>query len=531
MPVASELIRRAVAQYGDRPAIVDAATDRTYSYAEFGRLVRAICGELETRLEPGDRVAVCARNGVLWAATEAAIACCGLTLVPLNIYLSGRELAVMLRDSGANAVVFDQAQLPVVEAAMTEVAECRVRLAMPGEGAAPGWASPLPAIAEMLADESPLVLPFRARPDSIHRLLYTSGTTGRARGVPVESQLFVGMVLAALANQLHTMADGDVLLVTTPLTHVAHGFFWPFFCSGNTSVLMARYDPAAFCTLAARHRVTHVISAPTLLSDLVLYLEGNEQARSEVTEGTLKAIWYAGSPIPVSLAERAEGLLGPVLNQQYGLTEALGGFPSSGSTALTSEWHSRKLGSCGRPYPGVVLRIVDGKGEEVPAGVEGEVALLMQAGKGRYWSLPEGSENNYIDGWLHSGDIGYLDEDGFLFLRDRRTDMIVSGGLNIYPTEVESVLLQHQAVASCAVVGVADVRWIEVPHAVVVPRPGAVIDPDELISFARDRIAHFKAPKAVHLVDCLPVGATGKILRREVRARLAQGRRTTGEGA
>lgn len=521
MPIVSELIRTAISRHSTRPALVDSATDETYTYAQFGRLVYGMCEALAA-LEPGDRVAVCARNSVLWAATEAAVACSGLTLVPLNIYLSGGELAALLVDSGARALVFDRAQLPDVGTAIEGAPDCALRLMVAEAGTkCPPWAQPLPSVADMLATDDAVVLPSRAAPDTVHRLLYTSATTGRAKGVPHENQMFVSSVMSTLANQLHSMQTGDVLLVTTPLTHVAHGFFWPFFVSGNLSVLMPHYDPATFCSLAVRHGATHVISAPTLLADLVLYLELHPSAREAIRSSALKAIWYAGSPIPGSLAERADEVLGPILNQQYGLTEALGGYPSSGSTALTAEWHAIKRGSCGRPFPGVVLRIVDERGVEQPAGVEGEVAILMQAGKGRYWSLPEGAEGSYRDGWLYSGDLGYLDEDGFLYLRDRRTDMIVSGGLNIYPTEVESVLLEHHSVASCAVVGVADDRWIEVPHAVVVPREGATIRPDELIAFTRDRIAHYKAPKAVHVVERLPVGATGKILRREVRALLA----------
>jgi acyl-CoA synthetase (AMP-forming)/AMP-acid ligase II len=532
----SEMIRTAVADYADRVAIIDADSGAQYSYAEFGLMVGALCQTFdESGLRPGDHVALCARNGVMWAAVEAAVACSGMTLAPLSIYLSAAELTWVLGDCRANALVFDTDQRETVAAATSAGAEAgsvvgqlaagnRCLMIPPGATTDDEWPASLPSIAQLLSSQPPALPRLAAAPGGTYRILYTSATTGVPKGVACDNDVNVAMIMSTLANQLRALQDADRLIVTTPLTHVAGMFFWPFFVSGHTSILMSRYQPEEFCRLAIRHDASHAVMAPTLVADLVNSLERHPDTGLELAAGRLRAIWYAGSPIPDSVADNAIRLLGPIIYQQYGLTEMLSGYPSSGATVLTPEMHLAKRGSCGRPYPGVVLRIVDESGVEVGAGEEGEVAVLLQAGKGRYWSLPEGAVSAYRDGWLLTGDTGYLDKDGFLFLRDRKSDMIVSGGLNVYPTEVESALLEHPAVDACAVIGIPHPRWVEQPVAVVVRSAGADVSGDELIEYARSRIAHYKAPKEVYFSDSLPVSANGKLLRRELRQQYRNGR-------
>jgi acyl-CoA synthetase (AMP-forming)/AMP-acid ligase II len=206
------------------------------------------------------------------------------------------------------------------------------------------------------------------------------------------------------------------------------------------------------------------------------------------------------------------------LNQQYGLTELYGGFPAMAITHLPATWHRRKAGSCGRPVTGSVVRVVDESGDVVAVGSAGEVVVQTMSRVAGYWKIPTGVTGAYEDGWIRTGDVGCFDKDGFLYIHDRKNDMIISGALNVYPAEVEAAVLGHPAVGGCAVVGVPHATWVEVPWAVVVRKPGVPeVSEDDLIEFARNRIAHYKVPKRVVFVESLPTSSAGKILRRKVR--------------
>lgn len=522
MPVLAELFRASVQRFGSNVAVVDPHESISLTYDELDSLVNYVASVLhDVGLRQGDHVAICARNSAYWVACEGALAKCGLVAVPINIYLSPAEVVWQLEHSEARAIFFDGDQESTVERALDAVKVCETAVWLPTVGAQPPeWAEALPSADEAIHSRSPDPAA-QVRPSQPHRIMYTSATTGVPKGVVCSNEIIVGAVVTALANQLHDLRAEDRLLVTTPLTHVANGFFWPFFASGCTSVLMRRYDPATFCDLIAAKNISHSVMAPTLLADLANYLDADPTAHDAVRGSGLRSIWYAGSPIPAVLSERVEALLGPILNQQYGLTEMLSGFPAIGITQLFAESHAAKRESCGRPVQGAVIKIFDEEGSEVAPGKVGEVAIMMHSAQGGYWRLNSENQQAFRGDWLFTDDIGWFDDEGFLYLRDRRTDMIISGGLNVYPTEVENTLLAHPAIANCAVVGVADDRWIEVPHAVVVARTGRTIDRADVIAFCRERIAHYKCPKDVHVADDLPVSATGKILRRVVRAQLA----------
>lgn len=520
MPILGELFRTSVRRHGNRVAVVDTSEQLAVTYRELDLVTNCIASVLlGLDINPGDHVAICARNSIYWIACEAALAKCGMVVIPINIYLSSSEVGWLLADSEARAVFFDEDQERTVAEALHEATRCEHAVRFPASGlSAPAWSKSLPSVAEALEMAMPDV-DMIIKPAQPHRILYTSGTTGRPKGVICSNEITVGAVVTTLANQLHDLLPEDRLLITTPLTHVANSFFWPFFAFGCLTVLMRRYEPARFCEILKEHSITHSIMAPTLLADLANHLEENPSARQSVSEAPIRAIWYAGSPMPAALSERAERLLGPVLNQQYGLTEMISGFPAVSITELRSEWHARKRQSCGRPILGAVVKAFGDDGHEVETGQVGEIAIMMQSKLGGYWRSPEG-EGAYRGDWLFTGDLGWFDEDGFLYLHDRQTDMIVSGGLNVYPTEVENVLLSHPSVSACSVIGMADDRWIEVPWAVVVPGTGQA-DPKQLIEFCRSKLAHFKCPKKIVVVAELPVSATGKILRRVLREQLS----------
>ncbi|MPY85976.1 MAG: AMP-binding protein, partial [Actinophytocola sp.] len=269
------------------------------------------------------------------------------------------------------------------------------------------------------------------------------------------------------------------------------------------------WDPAQFLRLCVDERITHTILAPTLIIDLLRHVDEHPAALDQWQAAPVQAVWYAASPIPVAVARQVETTLGPVFNQMYGLTELLGNSNSMTCTQLTSTWHGRKPETAGRVQLNNAVRVVNENGADVSTGDIGEIAVRAHNAAG-YWKNPDETAKTIVDGWVHTGDMGHLDDDGFLTIVDRKKDMIISGGLNIYPVEIENVLHEHPAVQQCAVIGVSDPRWVETPCAVVVRKDGATVQADELVEFVRERIAHFKVPKHVVFADELPVSATGK---------------------
>jgi acyl-CoA synthetase (AMP-forming)/AMP-acid ligase II len=522
VPVLADTMRNAVREQADAVALVDLSDGVELTFREldgcFDRVAKALA---ELGLGPGDRVAVYQRNCRHWVAAEGGLAKAGMVTVPINVYLAPREVLWLLEHSEARAIFFGPDELQTVAEIRGELTACEHLLLNPLGGDVPGWCRRFDEqgwpgdAAEPEVDISPT---------DPQRIMYTSATTGLPKGVICPHETMAGSVVTALANQLRDVERDDRLLVTTPLTHVANAFLWAFLGRGARTHLARRFRPDSFCRAVADGRITHTFLAPTTIVMLLQHLRDAPADLRALREGALRAIWYAGSPIPDSVALEAEDVLGPVLNQQYGLTEQYATCPAMAVTQLTAEWHRRKVGSCGRQIVGEVVRVLDEEGRELPPGELGEVAVRCHGRVAGYWKPADPEAGAYRDGWIHTGDVGHMDDDGFLYVKDRKNDMIVSGGLNVYPAEVESVLHEHPAVYQCAVVGVPEPEWLEVPCAVVVRREGhQAVGEDELVTFARERIAHFKAPKRIVFADSLPVTATGKVLRRRLREQLREG--------
>lgn len=522
MPVFADLIRGAVSTYGDAVAIVNQHTGTQFTYRELDVLLNRLGNALTDRgVTPGDHVAILQRNSHHWIVSEGALAKSGIVSVPLNTFLSPAELTWVINHAEAKVLIFDSEYAEAVDSIRSEVPGCKLFVCVPEPAAAPlpDWAVPLETLLAAGSTTDPAVV---AKPDDPYCIAYTSATTGLPKGVICTNETRVGSVVTSLANQLNGLQRTDRFLVATPLTHVASGFFWAFFAQGCTSHIMRRYDAGKFCQAIAEHGITHSFLAPTMIISLLAHLDSSESAAQTLRDGSLAALWYAGSPIPADVARRAEERLGPILNQQYGLTELYGGFPAMAVTHLRADWHRKKAGSCGRPVIGSVVRVVDESGNTVSPGSSGEVVIQTLSRVSGYWNKPPDVAGAYKNGWIHTGDIGRFDDDGFLYIHDRKNDMIISGALNVYPAEVESVLLAHPAVQECAVVGLPDPTWVEVPCAVVVRKAGfAEVTEGDLIAFARARIAHYKAPKRVFFLPRLPLSSAGKILRRKVREDLS----------
>jgi fatty-acyl-CoA synthase len=301
-----------------------------------------------------------------------------------------------------------------------------------------------------------------------------------------------------------------------PVFHVAGCNMGVFaLAQGSTNLILKDVDPVRILELIPRYRVSYALFVPALM----LMITQMPQAAS-TDFSSLRKLFYGASPINEALLKSAQQLFGCEFFGLYGLTETTGG-----GTCLMPEGHAAgKLRSCGTAYPGVELKVINGDGEAVPCGEVGEIVIRHGIVMKGYWKRADATAEAIRDGWFYTGDAGYLDDEGYLYIHDRVKDMVVSGGENIYPAEVENAMFGHAAIADVAVIGVPDERWGEAVKAVVVLKPGAQVTAEELINFARERIAGFKVPKSVDFVSALPRNPSGKILRRELREPYWQGR-------
>jgi long-chain acyl-CoA synthetase len=345
--------------------------------------------------------------------------------------------------------------------------------------------------------------------------LYTSGTTGRPKGVMLTSANLLQMwIRAGQANiECYRWADDDVCLVAMPLAHIG-GTGWGVvsLLNGAKLVILREFFPPAVLALIEPERITKLFMVPAALNFLI-QMPGSR----DIDYSRLRIIFYGASPIPVDLLRQCMEVFGCGFCQQYGMTEACGTV-----VYLPPEDHdpngNRRMKSAGRPMPGVEIKIIDAQGNTLPPETVGEVATRSTCNMAGYWKN-EAATREAIDtgGWLRTGDAGYLDADGYLYIHDRVKDMIISGAENIYPAEVEGAIFGHPAVADVAVIGVPDEKWGESVKAVIVLRQGAEATESDILQFARSRIAGFKVPKSVDFVDALPRNAAGKVLKRTLR--------------
>jgi long-chain acyl-CoA synthetase len=354
-------------------------------------------------------------------------------------------------------------------------------------------------------------------PDTVATILYTGGTTGRPKGVLLSH----ANVLANSKHMLHVdaLSPSDRFLHAGPLFHTGSAqMIHPVTWAGGTHIMLPRFTPAGFVDLLIRHRVTATMLVPTMIYMVLDHLSDHP---AEVT--SLRLIHYGASPMSPNLLERAMETFDCDFAQGYGMTEAapgVGWLTAEAHRLAREGVHPERLASAGHAIPGVQLEVRDVHGTPVPDGTVGEVWVRGPNVMMGYHNLPDETERAFADGgWYRTGDAGYTDSDGFLFLVDRFKDMIISGGENVYSVEVEQAVSSHDAVGEVAVIGLPDPKWGERVHAIVVPRPGRHVEPDEIIAHVRTRIAAFKAPKSVEIrSDPLPKSGVGKILKHRLRS-------------
>ena len=475
--------------------------ERSLTYAEYNAQARRAANALSRLgVKANDHVAVMAHNCIELLEITAGLS--KLTALPvlLNYRLREHEIAYILNDSEANVAIAGPELVEVVEKARTEVKGNVVYIAIGTARPPVGWLR----YEDLLAGASEDV-PLGASGLG-SSMSYTSGTTGKPKGAYRTRRLQVEEIIPTI--QAFELVESDVHLLAGPYYHSAPSAFANLHgLLGSTIVVEPKYDPIEALELIDRHKMTTTFMAPTLLQRLV---EVPEDVFSRYDVSSLHSIILGGAPCPYVLKVRAIKRFGEHIWEFYGATE------TAFVTILRPEDQLRKPGSCGKAGPGQEIRLLDAEGHEVPDGIPGEM-WSRYSWLAEYYHKPEATARSMREGFFSVGDIAYRDEEGYYYICDRKIDMIISGGVNIYPAEIEAVLASHPAVADVAVIGVPDSLWGESVKAVVELRPGATATADELIDFCGERLADYKKPHSVDFVAELPRNPAGKLLKMQIR--------------
>src|SRR6266568_9122230 len=483
-----------------KPAVV--FQGRTIDFASLNRRAnRAANMFLSLGCELDDRVAVMSFNSATGFEITNGLRKAGLIVAGINYRLRGPEVAYVLNDSGARVVVAGPDHVEVVEAARSDL-RGDVRYIAAGDRIPDGWLG-YEELMQRSSEEAPEGSGADG-PSLLKSMMYTSGTTGhpkgawRPKGVNLENVLQVIMIFG--------LTESDVHLMCGPGYHSAVGFFSALHqLLGSTVVVQPKFDADDALDLIERNRVTTTFMAPTLLQRL---LDAQERRPRDIS--SLRALIIGAAPFPYALKQRAESVFGQILWEFYGATE------TGINTVLRPEDQLRKPGSCGTAVPGQEIRLIRDDGSEAAVGEPGEF-MVRSTWVAEYYNHPDATSQSLHDGFFSVGDVAYRDEEGYYFICDRRIDMIISGGVNIYPAEVEAVLHVHPAVVDAAVIGVPDEEFGESVKAVVQLKRDANVTGDELIAFCGERLAGYKKPRSVDFIDELPRDAAGKLLKRKVR--------------
>ena len=499
----ADIVRNHAAVRPDAAAIVH--DGRTTTYARLDQAASQVANGLAAAgIKPQARVAHLDKSSDLFFELLFGVAKVNAVMVSVNWRLAPPEVLHIVNDAEAEILFVGEEFFPVVEKIRDRLTTVRKIVAVSGRHSA--WEAFAAWRDRQPTDDPRLV----ARPEDTAVQFYTSGTTGLPKGAELTNANFAYMF--ALWTKAWLMAPGVPNLVCLPMFHIG-GAGWGIagLYAGTTNFVVREFVPAQVLDLIERERLQVMLLVPAM----ILFLVQAPQIR-ETDLSSLRLIVYGAAPIPADLLKQAMSIFKCGFQQVYGLTETTGAI-----TLLPPEDHdpadARKLLSCGYAQAGVELRIVGDDRKDLSSGQVGEIAVRSPQVMRGYWKLPDATKRAIDGDWFLTGDAGYLDDKGYLFIYDRVKDMIVSGGENIYPAEIESALFGHPAVADVAVIGVPDERWGEAVKAVVVKKPGADLTAGELITWARDRIAGYKLPKSVDFIEALPRNPTGKILKRELR--------------
>lgn len=490
-------------------AIVFDFEDRQTTFAEFDRHTNQIAnGMIALGVKPHERVAYLGKNSDIFFELLIGAIKANVVMAPVNWRLAGPEIAFIVEDCKA-AILFVGPEF-VDQVRGIKGSLPSVRTIMTTEGGAPEWNDVIKwRDAQSSADPH-----VEIGPQDIAIQLYTSGTTGRPKGAMLSHANFLSLVRAGQDNKpdWNTWSEDDVSLVAMPIFHIG-GSGWGTLgiYHGAKGVIAREFDPTKVLDFFEHAKITKLFMVPAAMQFVV------RQPRARTMDfSRLRYMLYGASPIPAALLKECIEVFKCGFVQMYGMTETTGTI-----VALAPEDHVEgleRMRSAGKALPGVELAILDAEGNRLPPRQVGEIATRSGSNMVGYWNLPEATAQTIDkDNWLRTGDAGYMDEDGFLYIHDRIKDMIISGAENIYPAEVESAICDHPDVAEAAVIGIPDDKWGEAVKAIVVLKPGKTATATDIINFTRERIAGFKTPKTVDFIPALPRNPSGKILRRHLR--------------
>jgi acyl-CoA synthetase (AMP-forming)/AMP-acid ligase II len=502
-----DILKYTAARLPDKPALVEG--DQVLTYAQTLARVKALAARLEKMgVGPGDRVALLFPNCIEFGLSYFAALSLGAVVVPLNNRLAPKEFTYIVNDSGAETLLLGY-QFWEAWLEFKDSLQKNPRLIYAGD-------EPKPGAEDFSELSSPGPEPGRGPNldlDSPACVMYTSGTTGLPKGAVMSHGNFFANARNCGAHLNYK--EGDTTLIVVPMFHVTglNSQLVAFFYVGGTCAIMRAYNTAEMIKLVEKHRVSVMFNVPTMY---VLMLVNAELQKTDLT--TLRLCAYGGAPMDPETIVALQQRLGVDLYNAYGLTET-----SSLTTVLPACDALRKAGSVGLPVSGVQLRVVDEAGRRVSTDAPGELLVKGPNVVTKYWNKPEATAANIRDGWLHTGDVARIDAEGFVYIADRKKDMIVRGGENIYSIEVESALVAHPAVLEAAVVPRSHTIFGESVHAFVVLAPGQTADEDQVIAHCYGLIADYKAPASVSFVDELPRNPGGKVLKKTLRDQVPSG--------
>jgi long-chain acyl-CoA synthetase len=514
----SSVLEHYAALTPDRVAVTCAGQHTTYGQLN-AAAAQVAAGLIALGVAPGDHVALSCPNVTWFPIAYFGILKAGAAVVPLNVLLKPREIAYHLKDSDAVALIAFEgtSDLPIARMARAACDEAGVQqlIIITADPSADAPVSSATTLGTVMRGQPTVFEPRRRRPSDTAVILYTSGTTGRSKGAELTHE---NMLLNAVAT--HDMIrpacksgfEQDVALVTLPLFHstaqtcqMNSGLY-----GGLRLVLMPRFDPAQVLQTIVDEQVGFWIGVPTMYWMLLEHVNSSSADPTAIAK-CLRVCISGGAPMPLDVLQRFEKTFGVRVLEGYGLSE------TAPVVSFNQLYRPTKPGTVGFPIFGVDVRCVDDEGRPVADGERGEIVVRGPSVMRGYYNRPEATEEATRNGWFHTGDIGVFDPDGYLSIVDRKKDMILRSGYNVYPRELEEVLLTHPAVAMAAVVGVPDPRVGEEVKAYIVRRPGTNITEEMLVDWAREQFASYKYPRVVEFRDSLPISATGKVLKRELK--------------
>ena len=509
------IISRAASHFTDRCAFTCAGESRTFTEIDQNSN-RFANGLLALGMKKGDRVAIICDNSVQYLEAEFGIYKSGMVRMAINPMLSPSEMAHMVKDSGSSLILVSPSLLHVLTPLTSQLPKVKnyISISETPEG--------MIDYQEFIKHQDPGPPRIQVNEDDLCMLFYTGGTTGIPKGAMQTHGIIINVLMNLQSEYLH-LSQKDIVLVAGSLAH-ANGFRAALcFLEGSRFILAERFVPDEIAERIEKEKVTVISTVPTTLIRLCDYLH---QHRKKHNLESLRLVTYGAAPMPTNRLKEAFEIFGNKLAQSYGQAEGL-----MAITHLAEEDHVfdgsekqiRRLASAGRPYMTVEVRTVNEQDEDTQPGEVGEVIVKGRITMKGYWNNPQVTAETLKDGWLYTGDLGTFDEEGYLYLVDRKKDMIISGGFNIYAREVEDVLQTHPAIAGAAVIGVPDEEWGEAVKAVVVLKSGMSSTSAEITQFCKERLASFKKPKTVDFVSHLPETSVGKTDKKKLRASYWEG--------